>query len=151
MCLEIYEFDPARFLTAPGLSWQAALKKTKLNLKLLSDSGMLLMVEKGIRVKICHAIHRYAKANNKYVKGFDKNKESSYLKCWDISNIYGWAMLQKLPVDGFKWVINKSKFNKDFRKKCNEDSYIGYFLKVNVQYPEKFHELPNDLPFFMKE
>ena len=139
------------FLLHQGYHGKQPQKKKKLNLKLLTDSGMLLMVEKGIRVKIFHAIHRYAKANNKYVKDFDKNKESSYLKCWDISNIYGWAMLQKLPVDGFKWVINKSKFNKDFRKKCNEDSYIGYFLKVNVQYREKFHELPNDLPFFMTE
>ena len=59
---------------------------------------MLLMVEKGIRRRICHAIHRYAKANNIYMKNYHKNKESSYLKYWDVNNLYGRAMLQKLPV-----------------------------------------------------
>ena len=57
MCLEIYELDPARFLTAPGLVWQAALKNTKVKLDLLSDIDMLLMVVKGIKGVICHAIH----------------------------------------------------------------------------------------------
>ena len=65
-CIEIYEFDPAHFLSAPGLAWQACLKKTKVKLELLTDVHMLLMVEKGIRGGICHARHRYAKANNKY-------------------------------------------------------------------------------------
>ena len=63
---------------------------------------MLLMVEKGTRGRICHAIHRYAKANNKYMKNCDKDMESSYLKCLDASNLYGWAMSQKLPANGFK-------------------------------------------------
>ena len=79
MCLEIYELDPAKFLSAPGLAWQAALKKTKVKLDLLTDIDMLLMVEKGIRGGICHSIYRYAKANNKYMKNYDKNKKSSYL------------------------------------------------------------------------
>ena len=78
MCLETNELDPAHFLCATGLAWQAALKKTKL--ELLTDIDMLLMVENGIRGVICHAIHRYAQANNKCVKNYDKHKESSYLK-----------------------------------------------------------------------
>ena len=88
MCLEIYELDPAKFLSAPGLAWQAALKKTKVKLDLLTDIDMLLMVEKGIRGGICHSIYRYAKANNKYMKGYDENKESSYLQYWDVKNLY---------------------------------------------------------------
>ena len=64
MCLEIYELDPARFLTIPGLALQATLKKTKGNVDLIKDINMLLMVEKGIRRGICHAIHQYSKANN---------------------------------------------------------------------------------------
>ena len=63
MCLEIYEPEPARDFNLAGLSWQAALKKTKAKLDLLTDIDMLLMVEKGIRGGICHAIHQYAKAN----------------------------------------------------------------------------------------
>ena len=76
-CIEIYELDPAHFLSAPGLTWQACLKKTEVKLELLTENDMLLMVEKGIRGGICHAIHRYAKANNKYMKNYDINKESS--------------------------------------------------------------------------
>ena len=64
MCLKIYHLDSVKFLSAPGLAWQAALKKTKVKLDLLADIDMLLMVEKGIRGGICHPIHRYAKANN---------------------------------------------------------------------------------------
>ena len=55
---------------------------------------------KRIRGGICHVIHRYAKANNKYMKNYDKNKESSYIQYLDANNLYGWAMSQK---DGFKW------------------------------------------------
>ena len=68
VCIKVYEFDPAHLLSAPGLTWQACLKKTEVKLELLTDVDMLLMVEKGIRGGICHAMHRYAKANNKYMK-----------------------------------------------------------------------------------
>ena len=82
-CLEIYGFDYAKFLLAPGLAWQAALKKAKVKLDLLTDIDILLMVEKGIRRGICHSIYQYAKANNKYRKNYDKNEESSYLQYCD--------------------------------------------------------------------
>ena len=90
MCINISELDPAK---APGVAWQAALKKTKVKLDLLTDIDILLMVEKGIRGGICHSIYRYAKANNKYMK-HDKNKDWSYLQYWDVNNSYGWAMSQ---------------------------------------------------------
>ena len=78
-CIEIYELDPAHFLSAPGLAWQPCFKKTGVKLELLTDIDMLLMVEKGIRGEICQVIHKYAKANNKCMKNYDKNTESSYL------------------------------------------------------------------------
>ena len=96
-CTEIYELDPAHFLSAPGLAWQACLKKTRVKLELLTDIDMLLIVKKGIRGGICHSIHKYAKPNNKYIKNYDKDKESSYLKDLDANNLYGWAMSKKLP------------------------------------------------------
>ena len=74
MCLKIYQLDPAKFLSAPGLPWQAALKKTEVKLELLIDIDMLLVVEKGSRGGICNTIHRYGKANNKYMKDYDKKK-----------------------------------------------------------------------------
>ena len=82
-CIEIYELDPAHFLPTPGLVWQACLKKTGIKLELLTDVDTLLMIEKGVRGGICHAIHRYAKANNKYMKNYDQNKESSYVQYLD--------------------------------------------------------------------
>ena len=74
ICINMYEFDPVKFLSAPGLAWQASLKKTKRKLGLLTDIDMLLKVEKGIRGRICHSVYRYAKANNKYMKDYDNNK-----------------------------------------------------------------------------
>ena len=103
-CIDTYELDPAHFLSAPGLAWQACLKKTGVKLELLTDNNMLMMVEKGIRGGMCQAVYRYAKANNKYMKNCDKNIESSYLEFLDANNLYGWAMSQRLPVDGFKWI-----------------------------------------------
>ena len=76
MCLKIYEFDPVYFVSAPGLAWQACLKKTGVKLESLTDYDMMLMIEKGIRGGICQATHRYSKANNKYMKNYDKNIES---------------------------------------------------------------------------
>ena len=82
-CIEIYELDPAHFLLAPGLAWQAWLKKTEVKLELLTDNDMLMMLEKGIKGGMCHVIYRYAKANNKYMNDYDKNIESSYLEHLD--------------------------------------------------------------------
>ena len=115
-CIEIYGLDPAHFLSAPGLAWQACLKKTKVKLELLTDIDMLLMVEKGIRGGICQAIHRHAKVNNKYMKNYDKDITSSYLAYLDTNNLYGWAMSQKLLVNGFKQVEILSRFNERFIK-----------------------------------
>ena len=76
MCIKVYELDPAHFASLPGLAWQVFLKKTNIELELLSDYDMLLMIEEGIRGGICHSIHRYAKANNKYMKNYNTNEES---------------------------------------------------------------------------
>ena len=102
VCLKEYELDPAHFLLLPGLEWLACLKKTNIELELLTDCDMRLMVEEGIRGGICHSIHLYAKANNKYMKNYNNNEESSYIQYLDANNLYGWAMSKKLPVNGFK-------------------------------------------------
>ena len=78
------------------------LKKTEIELELLTDIYMLLMVGKGIKGGIFHAMHRYAKASNKYMKNYDKNKEPSCIHYLDANNLYEWAMSQKLTVGGFK-------------------------------------------------
>ena len=84
------------------ISMESTLKEAKVKLDLLTNIDMLLMVEKGIRGGICHSIYLYAKANNKNMKDYGKNKESSYLQYWDVNNLYGWAMSQNLPVRNSK-------------------------------------------------
>ena len=149
-CLEVYELDPAHFLSLPRLAWQACLKKTNIKLELLTDYDMLLMVEEGIGGGICHSIHRYAKANNKYMKNYNKNEESSHIQYLDANNLYGWAMSQELPVNGFKWVNDISEINEEFIKNYDENSDKGYILEVDVKYPRKLQDLYSDLPFLTK-
>ena len=79
------------------------------------------------------------------MKDYDKNKESSNLKYWDVNNLYGWLMSQKLPVNKFEWIEDTLQFNEDFIKNYNKDSD-----EVDAQYPGKLHKLHNDLPFLPK-
>ena len=88
-CIELYRLDSAHFLSAPGQAWQAYLKKTEVELELLTDNDMLMMFEKGTRGGICQATYQHAKANNKYMKSYDKNKESSFSIYDDANNLYG--------------------------------------------------------------
>ena len=149
MCLDIYELDPACFVSAPGLAWQACLKKAGVKLELLTDYDMILMTEKGIRGGICQASHRYANANNKYMKNYDKNIEPSYLEYLDANNLYGWVMSQKLPINGFKRVKKEelSKCNEDVIKNYDENGNIGYFLEVDIDYLKQLFNFHKDLPF----
>ena len=102
LCLKIYGLDPVHYFTAPGLAWDACLKMTNINLELLSDVDMLLMFEKGIRGGISIISNRYGEANNKYMKGFNKNKLLKFLMYLDANNLYGCAMSEELPIGDFK-------------------------------------------------
>ena len=135
--LEIYQLDPAHFLSAPGLAWQACLKKANIKLQLLTDYDMLLIFEEGIRGGICQSIHRYAAANNKYMKNYNKNIPSLYLMNLDANNLYGWAMCKKLPVDNFFiWSDDLSVFTENVIKNYNENSDYGSILEVDTEYPK---------------
>ena len=123
-------------------------EKTGVELELLTDYDMLLMIEESIRGGICHAVHRYAKGNNEYMKNYDKSKESSYIQYLDANNLYGAAMSEKLPINGFKWVNDISGINKKFVKSYDKkNSDKGYILEVDVDYPSKLHKLHSDMPF----
>ena len=127
-------------------------KKINVNPALLTDIDMLLMVEKGIRGRICQEIHRHANANNKYMKNYNKDIISSYLRYLDVNSLYGWAMSQTLTINDFKWVEKSklSRFNEKFITNYNESSDIGYFLKVDADYPKELFNLHNALPFLPK-
>ena len=143
-CIKTYELDPVHFISLPGLAWQACLKKTGVELELLTDYDMLLMIEEGIRGGICHAVHRYAKANNRYMKNYDKSKESSYIQYLDANNL----MSEKLPINRFKWANDISGINEKFVKSYDKkNSDKGYILEVDVDYPSKLHKLHSDMPF----
>ena len=85
-------------------AWEAALKKTGIKLDLLTNIDMLLMVEKAIRGRKYYSICWYAKGDNKYLKHYDKSKELSYIQYWNVNNLYGWAMTQRLPVNNYEWI-----------------------------------------------
>ena len=149
MCIKVYELDPVHFVSLPRIAWQTCLKKTNIELELLTDYDMLLMVEEGIRGGICHSIHRYAKANNKYMKNDNNNEESPYIQYLDANNLYGWAMSKKLPVNGFKWLDSDkiNEINEEFIKKYNENYNKVYIFEGDVKYTKILHELHSDLPF----
>ena len=135
------------FVSASRLAWQACLKKTGVKVESLADINMLLMVGKGSRDGICHVINRYAKVSNKYMKNCNKSKEPSYLMYLDANNLYGWAVSQTLPGNGFKWKKNVSKFDEDFIKNYNENSNKEYILEVDIEYPKNLLNFHGDLPF----
>ena len=145
-CIKEYELDPCYFVSAPGLSWEACLKLTKVELELFTDMDMLLMFEKGIRGGISQAIYKYAKANNKYMKSYNKNITSSYLQYFDASNLHGWAMCKKLPIGGFKW-SNPNKYTEEVIKSYDKNGNYAVLPEVDIEYPKELHKSHCDLPF----
>ena len=143
MCLKTYHLDPAHYYTAPGLSWDAMLKQTRVRLELINDIDMYLMVEKGIRGGISMVSQRYAKANNPYVPDYDDTKPTNHLMYLDANNLYGWAMSQSLPHDGFAWVDEPDTI--DYMN-TKEDAETGYILEVDLEYPHELHDDHNDYP-----
>ena len=108
---------------------------------------MLLMVEQGIRGGICHKIFCCARTNNKYMKDYNKDEEESFLEYLDANNLYGGAMSEPLPVNGFEWIEDLSKIDQDFIKNYDKDGGKGYILDEDVEYPKSLHDLHSDLPF----
>ena len=137
-CLTYYRFDPLHYVTSPGLAWDAMLKMTGINLELITDIDMQLFIERGLRGGISYIAHRYATANNKYIKNYDPDKQSSYIMYLDANNLYGWAMSKPLPYRNFRWVRSDCVIPK---KKG-----IGHIYEVDLEYPEELHDLHNDYP-----
>ena len=141
-CLKHYNLDPAHYYTTPGLAWDACLKETGQELQLLHDYDMLMMIEKGIRGGITHISKRYAEANNKYMKNYDPQKPSTFIQYLDANNLYGWAMSQNLPTNGFKWMTNLTKDKlMEILEKTNHSmsnrGKKGYVFEVDLEYPKK--------------
>jgi hypothetical protein len=143
VCLETYELDPTHYYTAPGLSWDAMLKYTKIRLDLINDVDMYQMVESGIRGGISVISQKYAKANNPYMDNYDASQPSNYLMYLDANNLYGWAMSQSLPECGFAWLPEPDTL--DYMA-IADDAETGYILEVDLEYPPEIHDRHSDYP-----
>jgi len=120
------------------------LRISKAKLELITDPDMYLMVEDGIRGGISTIMHRYAKANNKYMGDlYNHDEESSYIMYLDASALYSWAMSHPLPLDGFWWM---SQEDLDLWVDiCYEDG-VGAVLDVDLEYPQELHDSQNEYP-----
>ena len=141
--IKYYGLDLCHYFSPPGLNWDAMLKMTGVKLEKISDIDRHLFIEKGLRVGISYIAKIYAKANNKYMNDFDPKKPSTFITYLDINNLYGWAMSEYLPYGEFKWLKNVNMFDVN---SIDEKSLIRYFLKIDLEYPDKLHELNNDDP-----
>ena len=119
------------------------LKVTGIKLGKISDIDKHLFIEKGLRRGISYIAKRYAKANNKCTENYDPKKLPTFITYLDINNLYGWAMSGYLPYGGFEWLKNVDGFDVN---SVSEKSEIGYFLEVDLEYPDELHELHNDYP-----
>ena len=147
-CLHYYNLDPAHYYTSPGLAWDACLKETGQELKLLHDYDMLMMFERGIRGGISHISKRYAEANNKYMENYDPDKPSTFIQYLDANNLYGWAMSQSLPTHGFKWMkgLTIDSVIDILDKNRNPRVKKGYIFEVDLEYPTELWKSHNDYP-----
>ena len=130
--------DPCHYVSTPGLSWDAMLQMTGINLELITDIDQQLFIEKGMRGGISYIAHRHGRANNPYMKNYNEREESSYITYLDANNLYGWAMSRPLPYRGFQWVEPKY-----YTEKVEG---IGMIYKVDLEYPSELHHLHNDYP-----
>ena len=122
-CLKYYELDPCHNVSSPGLSWDTTLKMTDIKLEKISDIDKYLFIEKGLRGGISYIAKRYAKVNNKYMNDYDPKIQWTFISYLDMNNLYGSAISEYLPYEGFKWLKNVDELDVML---INEKNPIGY-------------------------
>lgn len=145
LSIDTYGLDPCHFITLPGYSWNAMLKKTEVELELITDQDQYLFIERGIRGGISVISHRHAKANNSYIKSeiFDSTKPESYIPYLDANNLYGWAMSQYLPFNNIRWC---NTMTQEKLMTISDTADTGYILEVDLEVPDELHHKFNDYP-----
>ena len=147
-CMKHYSLDPAHYISAPGMSWDAFLRTTNVSIDLLSNLPTHQMIEDGLRGGISMVSHSYCKANNKYLEDYDPAQKSNYLMYLDANNLYGWAMCQALPLCQFQMFEGPFNINIVLNqlRTIGPDAEIGWILEVDLEYPDVLHDLHNDYP-----
>jgi len=134
-----YGLDPAHYYTAPGLTWDATLKFTEVELELLTVIDQVLFIERGIRGGISQCCHCYAKANNPYINAYNAEQEISYIQYYDVNQLYAFSMQQALPLSGFAWIAPHNLWKYLWEKK-EPDAEEGCILEVDLIYPQDIHD-----------
>ena len=145
--IDFFNIDPPHHWSAPGLTWAASLKTTCINLTLFSDINMLIMIEKGIRGGLTMVSKRHVVANNPQVPNYDVTKPQTHILYLDVNNLYGFSMVQRLPVGRFRWIdVNTSESLLDDILLTPDDGDNGFFVEVDLEYPSHLHDIHNDYP-----
>jgi hypothetical protein len=146
MSLTTYGLDPAHYVSAPHLSWDAMLKHTQCKLELLQDPAMFAMLQDNLRGGVAMITKRHAEANNKYMGAqYDASKPSSYLMYLDANNLYGWAMSEPMPISDFRWLTEAEWSTIDWAQQ-SVDQETGYVVECDLAYPPELHQQHNDYP-----
>ncbi|CAB0006610.1 unnamed protein product [Nesidiocoris tenuis] len=145
MSMKFYSIDPCNCYSCPNLSWNAFLKMTNVKLELLTDIDQHLFVESAVRGGVSMIPHRYAKANNPYLKEFDPNQPRRYLQLLDANNLYGFSLATTLPKGSFRWLNEEEVETLDVIM-IPDDNDTGYILEVDLEYPKELHDLHSDYP-----
>lgn len=140
-CLNTYQLDPLHYYTSPGLSWNAMLKYTGVEIQLLTDLDMTHFFRRGVRGGMTSCFRREATANNPFLQEYDSTRPTSYIMYVDATNLYGWALAQALPLNNFQWVHTPIDV-----MQVEDDASIGYILEVDLQIPVSLHDFFNDFP-----
>ena len=143
--LKHYNLDPCHYFSAPGVSWDAMLKMTKLELEKISDPDKYIFIEKGIRGGIIYINKRYSKESNEYCSDYDIKKPKKYITYLDMNNLYGYAMSQYLPYANFKWVKNITEIEQKLMK-IKGSTPTRNILEVDLEYPKELHLEHGDYP-----
>ncbi len=145
VCMTHYQLDPAHYVSAPQLSWDAMLKMTDCSLDLISDSEMFRMLDGSLRGGISMISKRYSKANNPRMSQYDPSQPEKHIAYWDANNLYGWAMSQHLPRGNFRW-LEPREFEAIDWESLPDGSPTGYFVECDLDYPEELHDAHNEYP-----
>ena len=144
--LENFELDPVHFITSAQLTFNAGLKMTKVELKLLHNVNDYPWFEKQIRGGICFLTKRYVRANNPLIPAlYDSSKPCNYILPLDVVNLYGSVMLSCLPEGNFSW-LSKDEISKFNVFNYGMESNVGYFVECDLEYPVEIHDYTNSFP-----